>query len=442
MADTRSLDQAKERIETVATELGVPEATERMAVQLLDVVHDQVDTEGLRMDILGAASLALACKHQSLPVTPKIVSTTWGDVTDDAYGDFETKLLLRRLEKVKSATEVNPPPTEPTELVEGYRETLGAPEEVTEAAGEILERLMTEAPEEVTGGTSPSGNAAGAFYLAACELGLRQEFTQERVADSSEVSKMTVRNRYQRIAEVLGGQPVLDYSLNDFEADQSSDVPGGGDGVESDADTEGDDRPVQTTDGSDETSDTSRDSDDTHLETGSRDTGRPRSDDRIGLSVGSYAVLEWATESREEGSEELLVESLREVTKRLLDGEELDRRSTDGERVPVPVSLPRRVETFLKTEVGDPESEFQSVGELADVAVSEELGAAVADQTMSVRLRGDVLTAARRLRDDHAECETVEELLRVGAVELLGAGDVASGSGAGVVTTGEVSVDE
>jgi hypothetical protein len=70
--------------------------------------------------------------------------------------------------------------------------------------------------------------------------------------------------------------------------------------------------------------------------------------------------------------------------KRLLDGEELDRRSTDRERVPVPVSLPRRVKTFLKTEVGDPESEFQSVGELADVAVSAELGAAVADQTTSV----------------------------------------------------------
>jgi hypothetical protein len=78
------------------------------------------------------------------------------------------------------------------------------------------------------------------------------------------------------------------------------------------------------------------------------------------------------------------VECLREVMKRLLDGEELDRRSTDRERVPVPVSLPRRVKTFLKTEVGDPESEFQSVGELADVAVSAELGAAVADQTTSV----------------------------------------------------------
>jgi hypothetical protein len=78
------------------------------------------------------------------------------------------------------------------------------------------------------------------------------------------------------------------------------------------------------------------------------------------------------------------MECLREVMKRLLDGEELDRRSTDRERVPVPVSLPRRVKTFLKTEVGDPESEFQSVGELADIAVSEELGAAVADQTTSV----------------------------------------------------------
>jgi hypothetical protein len=83
----------------------------------LDVIHDQVNTERLRMDVLGAASLALACKHQSLPVTTKIVSTTWGNVTDDAYGDFETKLHLRRLEKVKRATGVNPPPTEPTELV-------------------------------------------------------------------------------------------------------------------------------------------------------------------------------------------------------------------------------------------------------------------------------------------------------------------------------------
>ncbi len=201
MGDTRSLDRARGRIERVASELDVPAPTEQMAQQLLDTVHEELDTDGRRMDVLGAAALSLSCKHQKLPVTPEMVSQTWGAETDDAYGDFETKLLHRRLETVRDATGLNPPPTEPTELVEGYRESLGVPEQVTESTREILEQLMVVAPEEVTGGTSPSGNAAGALYIAVCELGLRQGYTQSDIADAGGVTEVTIRKRYQRIAE-------------------------------------------------------------------------------------------------------------------------------------------------------------------------------------------------------------------------------------------------
>lgn len=410
MTETRSVNRAKDRIDSVADKLNVPDTTRTAAKQLLDGVHENTETGGSRMDVLGAASLSLACKNEGLPITPDIVSRTWQDLTDDSYGDFENKLVLRRLEKVKDTTGLNPPPTEPIDLIDGYRDSLGAPNRLGQTAKEILEDLMKQAPEEITNGNSPSGNAAGAFYLAAREEGLRQEYTQEDIAAVGEVSELTIRKRYKSIAEVLGGEPVF-----------------------------GDHEQVAVTDGTSTTLDESRDrsdsvergngSDDTASESSPRE-GRESTEERAGpseetedgmrkkamdtvnLHLEAYVVLRREAEETEFTEAELLVDTLRDVTKQLVDGNEVERRDTPAQTVTVEANLPRRVEQFLRAEVEDPATEFETLGELASSAVLDTIDTNSEGNAESIRLRGDVLIAARQLVRESEEYDTVPDLLR------------------------------
>lgn len=103
----------------------------------------------------------------------------------EAWGKAR-KLLYERLSKVR-----------PEDVISWAGEKMETPMELEEEA----KRLISEYKERKPISGSPRAIAAGAIYLAA--LLLEQRLMEREIAEGLDVSLVTVRNRYQEIAELL-----------------------------------------------------------------------------------------------------------------------------------------------------------------------------------------------------------------------------------------------
>ncbi|KXB07805.1 transcription initiation factor IIB, partial [candidate division MSBL1 archaeon SCGC-AAA382N08] len=70
-----------------------------------------------------------------------------------------------------------------------------------EAKVKAMEIIRKAREEKLTSGKSPSGTAAAAIYIATLKCGERR--TQREVAKVTDVTEVTVRNRYKELVEEL-----------------------------------------------------------------------------------------------------------------------------------------------------------------------------------------------------------------------------------------------
>ncbi len=183
-------ERGRERIEELGAALNVSEPVLETAGAIFTKVYTEETQQGRSLTTVAAAALYVACKQEGAPVTSSEIA--------DAAG-IEHSHLLRRSKWVQ--TEIGTPVDtfNPKPFVDEYCEKLGLSEETRELA----QNVVTVATKEgVASGKSPSGFAAAAVYYAAK---LRDEpCTQKDVHEVSGVSKITIRNRYQEQAEVVG----------------------------------------------------------------------------------------------------------------------------------------------------------------------------------------------------------------------------------------------
>ncbi|MEF8831503.1 MAG: transcription initiation factor IIB family protein, partial [Halobacteriales archaeon] len=91
-------------------------------------------------------------------------------------------------------------PADPESYVPRFASELDLPEETERTARELL-RTVKEAGQH--SGKSPVGLAAAAIYAAA--LLTNEQLTQSEVSDVTDVSEVTIRNRYHELLELHEG---------------------------------------------------------------------------------------------------------------------------------------------------------------------------------------------------------------------------------------------
>lgn len=193
-----------DRIDQLAADLDVPDATVDLAKSLRDQYRDQRgDLIGTALKLVAASCLYCAVKVTEVPLDPTDFVTA-----DDTV--VTRKALLRRSKDIASTVGLDPSAFFGSEqYVDRYCDALDVTDAVNERAREIIQ--ITE-ESGLSSGKSPSGWAAAAVYNACLDVGEKR--TQQELSRIANVSEVTIRNRYQeqraglREAEPLPSDPV------------------------------------------------------------------------------------------------------------------------------------------------------------------------------------------------------------------------------------------
>ncbi len=186
----RNLSTALVQIGLVCSKMGLPKTINERGADIYRRALKEGLIRGRSIEGTVAASLFIAnqqlstartvddfAKHTKL--TPKEISRT--------YRDLKRKLAIK-----------TPLPT-PMVYVARFVSDLGLSSKTERRTREIIKKAEEY---ELTHGKSPSGIVAAALYIAGQETG--QVRTQREIAEVTNVTEVTIRNRYKQLADNLG----------------------------------------------------------------------------------------------------------------------------------------------------------------------------------------------------------------------------------------------
>jgi len=186
----RNLKQALGEIERMGSALGLPESVRETASVVYRRALDEDLLPGRSIEGVATAAVYAAARQASVPRSIDEV------VTVSRIDDMEFKRTYRYLVR-ELGLQIEP--ADPGSYVPRYTSDLDLPKEVERRAHELLE---TAKDHNIHVGKSPVGLAAAAVY-AASRLTDRA-VTQSEVSDVTEISEVTIRNRYQELLEAAG----------------------------------------------------------------------------------------------------------------------------------------------------------------------------------------------------------------------------------------------
>jgi transcription initiation factor TFIIB len=190
----RNLKHALGEIDRMASGLGVPRPTRETA----SVIYRRALDEGLLpgRSVEGVATVALYAASRLDGVARTIDEVA----AVSRVGELEIKRTYRHVVRELS---IQIPPTHPSEYVGRFASDLGCTDETERRARELIE---TATEQGVHSGKHPVGIAASALYAAGRLCNDR--FTQAEVSAVSEISEVTIRNRYREILDAAeAGDP-------------------------------------------------------------------------------------------------------------------------------------------------------------------------------------------------------------------------------------------
>ena len=185
----RNMSKAFEEIKTIAAKLSVGDAAVERAAYIYRKAIDKHLTRGRPITQLSAAALYAACRDMQIPRSLKDVA---------AAGNISLKDLSRSYRTLVTQLDIRMPIEDPVRSVPKIGSAIGVSPQTMRRAQEILR--MAEA-QGVTAGKDPMGLAGAALYIASHLEG--EGKTQESVAKASEVTEVTVRNRYRALRSSL-----------------------------------------------------------------------------------------------------------------------------------------------------------------------------------------------------------------------------------------------
>ncbi|ESP87671.1 transcription initiation factor IIB [Candidatus Halobonum tyrrellensis] len=193
----RNLKQALGEIERMASALGLPENVRETASVIYRRALDEDLLPGRSIEGIATASLHAAARMANVPRS--IDEVTRVSRVDEATFERAYRYIVREL-----SLEIQP--ADPVEYLPRFASDLELSDETERRARELLE---TGKRENVHSGKSPVGLAAAAIYAAG--ILTNASLTQAEVSEATDMSEVTIRNRYQ---ELLAAEE-QDYPLAD-----------------------------------------------------------------------------------------------------------------------------------------------------------------------------------------------------------------------------------
>ena len=185
----RNLKQALGEIERMASALGLPKTVRETASVIYRRALEADLLPGRSIEGVATASLYAAARQTGMPRSLDEVASV------SRIDSMEFKRTYRYIVKELSL-EIQP--ADPASYVGRFASELGITDEAEQRARELLD---TAAQQGVHSGKSPVGLAAAAIYAAA--LLTNDRVTQSEVSEVTNISEVTIRNRYQ---ELLGAE--------------------------------------------------------------------------------------------------------------------------------------------------------------------------------------------------------------------------------------------
>ncbi|SNZ13515.1 Transcription factor TFIIB repeat-containing protein [Natronoarchaeum philippinense] len=183
-------ERGRQRIETLVAELAIDGEVAETAAAIFTRTYTEETQQGRSVDAVAAAAIHVACKIERVPVTAATIAEV---------AEIEESHLLRRSKWVQSAIDQPIDAFDPAPFIDEYCDALKLSDDTRTLAHNVVTVGIDQG---IASGKSPAGFAAAAVYYAA--MLQDEQCTQDDVHEVSGVSKITIRNRYQEQAEVVG----------------------------------------------------------------------------------------------------------------------------------------------------------------------------------------------------------------------------------------------
>lgn len=188
----RNLKQALGEVDRMASALGLPKAVRETTSVIYRRALDEDLLPGRSIEGVATASLYAAARQMNNPRSLDEIQSVSRVEKDEIARTY--RYVVREL-----GLEVQP--ADPTSYVSRYASELNLPEETERRARKLLEAAKEQGAHS---GKSPVGLAAASLYAAA--LLTNEKVTQGAVSEVTDISEVTIRNRYKELLEVESGQ--------------------------------------------------------------------------------------------------------------------------------------------------------------------------------------------------------------------------------------------
>lgn len=185
----RNLQLALSEINRMSSALGIPEqASERASVIYREALDDNL-VQGRSIEGVACGCLYISCRKQGIPRSLDEF---------EAIARVDRNEIARTYRCIMAEQDLEMEPIHPKQFVPRFCSELDTDREVQRRAIQILEDGSEEG---LHSGKSPTGLAGAAIYIAAMLCG--HQLTQSEIAEVSQVTEVTIRNRYQEQLAVV-----------------------------------------------------------------------------------------------------------------------------------------------------------------------------------------------------------------------------------------------
>ncbi|MFB6187373.1 MAG: transcription initiation factor IIB family protein [Halobacteriaceae archaeon] len=190
-AKERNLKQALGEIDRMASALGLPDNVRETASVIYRRALDEDLLPGRSIEGVSTSSVYAAARQAGVPRSLDEIADVSRVEKDEIARTY--RYIVREL-----GLEVKP--ADPESYVPRFSSDLGLSEEAEHRARELLQNAKESG---LHSGKSPVGLAAAAIYAGA--LLTNEKTTQAAVSDVSDISEVTIRNRYHELLEAEDG---------------------------------------------------------------------------------------------------------------------------------------------------------------------------------------------------------------------------------------------
>ena len=174
-----------------AAKLGLPEHVRETAAAIIRRLFARPFPIKIRSHVLLAAVLYYSCEINNVPKHLQEFRVR--------YAISSRRELWKALTVVKESIPEFRPKMKPTEYIPKVIDKLNLPPIIGAKAAELIDFMYRN---NLTGGKSYISLSAAAVYVISTLMDMKR--TQKEIADSLNITDVTIRNRYKEIVEVLG----------------------------------------------------------------------------------------------------------------------------------------------------------------------------------------------------------------------------------------------